>query len=99
MADHRLMEGDESLASLIEFRVIKLFKIFRKVFRGKFRDIDCTDMRKRSTARTVAQSHCVHAALFAGSVSIVGTRQIILLRIFAILSNFPSSIHVCLPIS
>ena len=99
MADHRLMEGDECLASLIEFCVIKLFKIFRKVFRGKFRDIDCADMGKRSTARTVAQCHRVHAALFAGSVSIVGTRQIVLLRIFAILSNFPSSVHVCLPIS
>ena len=99
VTDHCLLKGDQSLASLIKFRMVNMIKMFRKILCGKFSDIYSADMGKRSLARTVAQRRCQNAPPVARGVCIVGTRQIVFLRVFAILSDFPISIHVCLPIS
>ena len=97
MADHRLMIIDQLCASLIEFRVINIVKMLCEIFCGKFRNAGSADMGMHSRTCARAQGHDGNFSVRIASASILIIRKIVFLRIFAILRDFPISIHLYYP--
>ena len=99
LADHGLVIFDQLLASNVEFRLENLIEMLRKILYGKFSDARRADMRKRARLRTAAQSHDADLAVCIRGAHVFAVRQIVSRRVFAILRDYPISIHVLLPIS
>ena len=71
-----------------------LIEMLRKIIHGKLGNTRSADMRKRSRLRTVTQSHHADLAVCVSGARILTVGQIVSRRIFAILRDFPVSIHV-----
>ena len=99
LADRGLVILDQFLAGDVEFRLENLIEMLRKILHGKFSDAFRADMRKRALLRAVAQSHHADLAVCVSGARVLTVGQIVSRRIFAILRDYPISIHVCLPIS
>ena len=93
-ADHRLMVFDQFFASGIELRFVNAIKMLRKILRGEFRNRGRADVGKHGCFRAVTQSHGANIALRIRRAGILKAAQIISGWIFAILRDFPISIHV-----
>ena len=99
LADRSLVILDQLFAGDVEFRFEDLIEMLRKITYGKLGNTRSADMRKRSRLRTVTQSHHADLAVCVSGARILTVGQIVSRRIFAILRDYPISIHVFLPIS
>ena len=93
-ADHRLVIFDQFFASGIEFRVINVIEMLRKIRSGELCDTRRANGRKRCRFRAVAQCHNANVTVLMRRAGIRKEAQIVSGRIFAILRDFPVSIHV-----